>query len=301
MGYASSTVSITVNPVNDAPIAVDDYATTDEDNAVTINVLGNDTDVDHDSLSVTGVSSAGHGTVFTNGSSVTYTPDADWNGVDSFGYTISDGHGESASALVTVVVNPVDDPGSVGDRVWHDDNWNGIQDVNELGYAGITVELVDSKGAIVAVKSTDAQGFYSFAGLVSTEQYRLHFVNPDPTNLEFSPTGKASDALDSDANAQGYTPQFLVPANAFVQVKDAGLKEKPRIIITGSDGLVVSPDKGLKVAKWHDAFKSNSDNTGVLVEIPRLNSNWDFIDRDTDRFNVYVYDCNRSRPCAMVG
>ncbi|TON04891.1 hypothetical protein CGH21_25515, partial [Vibrio parahaemolyticus] len=52
----STTVEVNVTPVNDAPVAKDDIATTQEDTAVTIDVLPNDTDVDGDKLSIESVS-----------------------------------------------------------------------------------------------------------------------------------------------------------------------------------------------------------------------------------------------------
>jgi len=74
--------------------AVDDAATVSEDSgANTFNVLVNDTDADGDSLTVTGVTQGTHGAVVNNGSSVSYTPNANYFGTDSFTYTISDGHG----------------------------------------------------------------------------------------------------------------------------------------------------------------------------------------------------------------
>src|SRR6185295_12313995 len=60
-GTATGTVTITVSAVNDAPAATDDAATTPEDTPVSIPVLANDTDLDGDSLVVSGVSAAGHG------------------------------------------------------------------------------------------------------------------------------------------------------------------------------------------------------------------------------------------------
>ena len=101
-----ATVSITVNPVNDAPVAVDDTAQTIEGVAVTIPVLANDSDVDTDTLSVSEVGTAAHGTAVISGggTTVTYTPAAGYSGPDSFTYTVSDGHGGTASASVSVTV-----------------------------------------------------------------------------------------------------------------------------------------------------------------------------------------------------
>ena len=110
---ASITVNVTVSPVNDLPVANDDSGGTDEDTAVTIDVLGNDTDVDGESLSVSSVTQPANGTVVNNGTDVAYTPDADFNGVDSFTYTSNDGTVDSSTATVTVTVAAVNDAPSI--------------------------------------------------------------------------------------------------------------------------------------------------------------------------------------------
>ncbi len=115
-GTDLATVTVVVNPVNDDPVARDDAATTSEDAAVTINILGNDSDVDLDGLTVEAVTDGAHGVVANNATTVTYTPAADWNGSDSFTYTVSDGNGGTAVATVTVAVDPVNDvPVAVND------------------------------------------------------------------------------------------------------------------------------------------------------------------------------------------
>ncbi|MFV9635791.1 Ig-like domain-containing protein [Mycobacterium neumannii] len=104
------TVTVTVTPVNDAPIAIDDAVAVGEDSGPTvIDVLGNDTDVDDDELTVAAVGAAGNGTVSLVGGVVTYTPEDDFDGTDSFTYTVTDGNGGTATATVTVTVNPVND------------------------------------------------------------------------------------------------------------------------------------------------------------------------------------------------
>src|SRR5262249_32149647 len=76
-----------------------------------INVLANDTDPDGDALTVTAVGTPAHGTARINAdNTVTYTPARDYNGTDSFTYTISDGHGGSDTAPVTLTITPVNDP-----------------------------------------------------------------------------------------------------------------------------------------------------------------------------------------------
>ena len=115
------TATIVVNAVNDLPSAVNDEYSTDEDTALTIDapgVLGNDTDVDGDPLASVLASGPQHGTLTLNADgSFTYTPEADFNGIDGFSYLANDGTGDSLVATVTITVNPVNDaPVASGDE-----------------------------------------------------------------------------------------------------------------------------------------------------------------------------------------
>ena len=109
-----ATVSITVTPVNDAPVAANDTYSTNEDTPLNVaapGVLANDTDVDADPLSAVLVSGPAHGTLTLNANgSFTYTPAANYNGPDSFTYNASDGSLSSNTATVSLTVVPVNDP-----------------------------------------------------------------------------------------------------------------------------------------------------------------------------------------------
>ena len=105
----TATVSVTVNSVNDVPVANDDTAIVDEDGFVDIDVLGNDNDVDADDLTITSVSSPSLGTVVIMLGTIEYTPFENLNGPDSFTYTISDDMGGTATATVYVTINAVND------------------------------------------------------------------------------------------------------------------------------------------------------------------------------------------------
>ena len=111
-GSATATVNVTVTPVNDNPVANTDSATVAEDSGVNaINVLANDTlgpDVG-ETLTVTAVTQGAHGTAAVTATGVSYAPNANYFGADSFTYTISDGNGGSATATVNVTVTPVND------------------------------------------------------------------------------------------------------------------------------------------------------------------------------------------------
>ena len=109
-GTATGTLTITVTAVNDNPVANADTATTAEDVALNnIDVLANDTDVDGDTLSVTGASAL-NGTVTVNGDgTLNYTPNANFNGTDTISYDIADGNGGTATGTLTITVTAVND------------------------------------------------------------------------------------------------------------------------------------------------------------------------------------------------
>ena len=97
----SSRVRLTITAVNDAPLARDDAAQLQEDGRLTLALMANDEDVDGDALSLRIVSGPAHGTaVLEADGRVTYIPDAQWSGEDSFSYVLSDGQLDSAPATV---------------------------------------------------------------------------------------------------------------------------------------------------------------------------------------------------------
>lgn len=91
--------------IAEPPVANDDSATTQAGTAVTIDVLGNDSDPAGLKISVDSVTTPAHGSVANNnGASVTYTPAAGYTGTDRFAYTIRNTNGDTASAVVDVTV-----------------------------------------------------------------------------------------------------------------------------------------------------------------------------------------------------
>ena len=108
-GFTTATITVTVSPVNDPPVAANDIADTDEERPVVIPVLANDVDLDGDPLTVTNVSAV-NGTVTINpDGTITYTPNLDFFGTDTITYTISDGNGGTSTATVAVTVRNVNE------------------------------------------------------------------------------------------------------------------------------------------------------------------------------------------------
>ena len=110
-----------------------------------------------------------------------------------------DGYVPGVGELIGVVLDPMSGSthrqplivamksASLGDRVWHDANANGIQDVGETGIAGATVELIrdqnqdgdfNDAGEVLASATTDANGNYGFTGLTPGLIYQVRFTLP---------------------------------------------------------------------------------------------------------------------------
>ena len=115
----TATVTVSVDVANQAPNAVDDIATTFENTSVTIAVLNNDSDPQNDTLAVVSISDPANGSVSLEGSSIVYTPDSEFNGVDTFTYTVSDGS-LSDTAVVTVTV------GVPSSNPWEEDHFDEL-------------------------------------------------------------------------------------------------------------------------------------------------------------------------------
>ncbi|MDH3308253.1 MAG: Ig-like domain-containing protein, partial [Acidimicrobiia bacterium] len=109
----SATVSLTVNPQPDPPVARNDSASTGEDNAVTIDVIANDSDADGDLVpgSVTAPATTANGGTLTNhlDGTLTYTPAAHFNGTDTFTYQVCDSTPTCVTVSVSVSVAAVND------------------------------------------------------------------------------------------------------------------------------------------------------------------------------------------------
>ena len=109
---ATALVTVTVSPVNDAPVGVEDALAVHEDGTVSIQaqaLLANDSDAEGDTLRVVAVDDAANGVVTLDGTTISYAHDGSETTTGSFTYAVTDGL-ETATALVTVSVSPVNDP-----------------------------------------------------------------------------------------------------------------------------------------------------------------------------------------------
>jgi len=161
-GTDNETVSITVSPVNDAPVAAAGAATTDEDMVVSGQVTSSDIDGGAPIYALAAQASNGTAVVNADGT-FSYTPHANFNGGDSFTYTVDDGNGGTDSETVTITVNAVNDapvaaPASPGTD--EDTPLLGTAPISDVDGDPLTTTLVTDVSHGTLVFSPD--GSYSY-------------------------------------------------------------------------------------------------------------------------------------------
>ncbi len=117
--------------------------------------------------------------------------------------------------------------GIIGNRVWHDADGNGIQDVGETGATNVTVRLYGATSNLLQTVTTDAAGGYTFVGL-ATNRYFVRFAAPAAYTVT-RPDAGADDTVDSDAAANGWTGAVTLSAGGDRRDIDAGLVQLARV------------------------------------------------------------------------
>ena len=288
-GIDTATVNLTITPVNDPPEAGDDSATTDEDIPVSINVLGNDIDIDGDSLTLTivGNPSNGNAVVNNNGTQgdrtddfITYTPNPNTNGNDSLIYQVDDGNGGIDTATVNLTINPVNDPPEAQndsattneDTAVNINVLNNDSDIEED--SSLSVVSNPSNGSAV-VNNNNTPGdltddFITYSPNLNTNgtdsfTYQLNDgVNPPATatvNLTINPVNDAPEAVDDSVITNEDTPvTFNVLAN------DSDAEGNPLTLTIVSD-----PSNGIAVVNDNGTPSNPTDD--FITYTPNLNAN----------------------------
>ncbi|MEM4358198.1 MAG: tandem-95 repeat protein [Candidatus Pacearchaeota archaeon] len=235
-GLYNETQDITTTVINNAPIANDDYYEILEDESLSIpapGVLANDNDTDGDTLTAILVSSVSNGNlIFNSDGSFIYTPDPNFNGIDSFSYIVSDGMDNSSVATVTINVSPVNDAPLANDDTYSV-NENDILTISAPGVLAndsdvdgdtLTAVLVNSvshgnlvlnaNGSFIYIPEPDWYGIDSFRYIandganisnIATVTVIVNPINDAPTTppsliVEPTPAYKSSTLI---ANATG--------------------------------------------------------------------------------------------------
>ncbi|WP_254661966.1 tandem-95 repeat protein [Vibrio parahaemolyticus] len=197
----STTVNVDVTPVNDAPVAKDDIATTQEDTAVTIDVLPNDTDIDGDTLRIDSASvPSDQGTVEIVDGKLVFTPAENFNGDAEITYTVTDGE-LTDEAKVAVTVNPVNDAPTIKVDAVESITEDAVN--TDTVVATLTVRDTDTPEDQLTVSlENNSNGYFVLVGNeVKLTQAGVDAVNNDELNLkDLTISASVSDGVNPTAN-----------------------------------------------------------------------------------------------------
>ncbi|HCH3556591.1 TPA: tandem-95 repeat protein, partial [Vibrio parahaemolyticus] len=292
----STTVEVNVTPVNDAPVAKDDIATTQEDTAVTIDVLSNDTDVDGDKLSIESASvPKEQGTVEVVNGKLVFTPAENFNGDAEITYTVTDGE-LTDEAKVTVTVNPVNDAPTIKVDAVESITEDAVN--TDTVVATLTVRDTDTPEDQLTVSlENNSNGYFVLVGNeVKLTQAGVDAVNNDELNLKdlaisasvsdgVNPTASDSDSLvvnrvnDAPTVENAIADQVLsedfdaytIDLNEVFKDSDSSLE----FSVSGNSNVLVSIENGIATisptADWNGSETltfTATDPSGESVSQP---------------------------------
>ncbi len=232
-GGSEATVAVTITCVDDPPVAVDDSVTLGEDaSATAISVLANDTDVDGGPKEVIAKTNGSHGTVAiaAGGSGLTYTPESNYCGADTFTYELNGGSEATVSITVTCVDDPplaVDDsdtvaeaaPATVIDVLANDTDVDG-------GPKAIIGRINGSHGAVSMIGGG--------AGLTYTPD--ANYCGPDAFTYTLNGGSKATVSITVTC-VEDALPQEPAPSPAPVAPVEVSSSKGPSTIVNVTPGV----------------------------------------------------------------
>ncbi len=237
----SATVTITVNPVNDVPVAVDDTNTTTEDTEIGGNVLANDTNLGDAPVSVVDFTNPNNGTVLVVGDgNYTYLPDDNFNGVDSFTYTIEDENGDRSTAIVTITVSPINDvPVAVDDTNSTDEkssvSGNVLSNDTDLDLDDLTVVEINGEATQIGTEIILSAG-----GTVRLNTNGTYEFNPNG-EFDYLHTGETTQVTftysitDGIANSNSATVTITI-----VGINDAPVANDDLLDTYDNEEIIIS-------------------------------------------------------------
>jgi VCBS repeat-containing protein len=264
-GTDTATVTLTVTESNDNPIAGNDTTTVGEDSTGNvINVLANDTFAPdtNETLSVTGVTTGSNGgsiTLGQNGANVVYTPAANFQGTETFSYTLSDGNGGTATGIVTVTVtNANNDPPTA-----NNDTLNAFKNApNVLDVLANDTSAPDPTEALTIDSVTQpAHGTVAITnnGTRVTYTPTTDYTGPDSfTYVIKDPTGALSQTATVNLTVLEFIPSSLA-GFVYFDVDNDGVKDPRELAISGVTITLTGTD--FNSAAVNQTLKTGADGS----------------------------------------
>ncbi len=255
----TASVTITVNSINDTPLAVDDTFTVAEDGSVTIDVLLNDSDIENSPLTITHVNgifisegglpvSVTNGSVSLVGGKLVFTPNPDYFGPASFTYTISDGQ-LSSTANVTGTVTPTPRALTVADVTTDEDN-NLV----------FTVVLNKSTASAFTVKVSTLAGSATGGGVDYTnlDGHTLSFAGTKGETVTFTVAVNPDKLIENNEN--------LTVALSAISIADVNISDTAIGTITDNDARLTPTGPGTGVTTDIELVSNGAGGFDLIIE-----------------------------------
>ncbi|MDQ8003742.1 MAG: Ig-like domain-containing protein [Pedobacter sp.] len=277
-GSATASLKIAVTSINDVPVAVHDNRTAAEDTNATGNVIANDTDADGDVLTVSGftitgvagtpvvgtpfvIPNAGSITLNANGT-YTFVPLPNYHGtIPDINYTISDGNGATATAILKIVITPVNDV-----PVTNNDTATTNEDTPLTVTAANGLFKNDSDVDGDALTLTG----YTIAGVTAAPAVNTPFVIPNVGTIRINSDGSYS--FTPIANYHGAVPEITYTvsdgnggtASAKLNITVTSVNDVP---VTANDTATTNEDTPLTVTAANGLLSNDTDADGDVLSI----------------------------------
>lgn len=265
--------SLTVQGTNDAPVALDDtLATIDEDTTgvySTADLLANDSDPEGDSLNVISLGAASNGTVTLVGSQITYVPNPDFFGQDTFTYRVLDGQGGEATRTATVNVTAINDAPFLDlNRI----DGGGVDYATSYRENDVSIAIVHPSVEITDVDDALFEG----ATIVLSDGQIGDFLAvgtlPSAISVTITPAGALTSAqpvtiqLSGSASASDYALAFQ--AITYMSTSDALVDGQRSIELQIDDGDGPSPvaTTTIAIVAVNDAPVAGNDSATILED-----------------------------------
>ena len=265
--------SLTVQANNDAPVAQDDTLTAiDEDTTgifSTADLLANDSDPESDQLTVVSLGTASNGTVTLLGTQITYVPNPDFFGQDTFTYRVVDGQGGEATRTATVTVTAVNDVPLIDlnttDGGGVDFSTNYTENLPDIAVVDPSVQIVDVDDTLL-----------ERATLVLTDGQIGDFLNvgvlPGSISATITPPGPLTSAqsvtIEESGPASAADYMLALQAVTYRSTSDA-LRDSQRTIdirVDDGDGLSTVATTSIAVTAVNDDPVAVNDSTTILED-----------------------------------
>ena len=277
-----STITVSVNPVNDSPESKNIFTATDEDNSLTFSLDVSDVDLDNLNPSL---STPANGTLSINNLEATYSPNENWNGIETFTYFVNDGIANSNTSTIQIDINAVEDVPSFDPLTYTYSYGSSDYDADSLYF---DLDYKDADGDIIEwdISNQTGEGTWSIVADSSSDTDLL-YVNTSTIKDSDNPAIVYLVGTDENGN-NGPENTITINYAGGPQGLQGVLEFGYDWYTTLTDANDLSGAKDLRDTSVSYVPNPSLGRTGYIIENRAGEVNLPPYDRDFDRFDYWT-------------